>query len=120
MKSILSKLIAWKKTDEDEQWAEKAVDILMKKLKNRKCKICLTLLDFLDNLLKFKPLLFLCCLPVRCIGRLREGTQQSPSTEQVCYDTKVFRRTCTGVPSQGLAPCHLLSGLALARLAIPS
>jgi hypothetical protein len=36
MKNILSKLIAWKKTDEDEQWAEKAVDSLMKKLKNRK------------------------------------------------------------------------------------
>ena len=38
MKNILSKLISWKKTDEDEQWAEKAVDALLKKLKNRKCK----------------------------------------------------------------------------------
>jgi hypothetical protein len=37
MKNILSKLISWKKTDEDEQWAEKAVDALLKKLKNRKC-----------------------------------------------------------------------------------
>ncbi len=38
MKNILAKLITWKKTDEDEQWAEKAVDSLLKKLKSRKCK----------------------------------------------------------------------------------
>lgn len=36
MKNIFTKLIAWKKTDEDEQWAEKAVDSLMKKLKTKR------------------------------------------------------------------------------------
>lgn len=39
MKNILLKLIAWKKTDEDDQWAEKAVDSLYKKLKNKKGKL---------------------------------------------------------------------------------
>ena len=32
----MRRLLAWKQCDEDEKWAEKAVDALVKKLKNGK------------------------------------------------------------------------------------
>jgi len=34
--SAVRRLLAWKQGDEDEKWAEKAVDALVKKLKNGK------------------------------------------------------------------------------------
>lgn len=35
MKQLLTKLAAWRKTDEEEEFAEKALDSLYKKLKTR-------------------------------------------------------------------------------------
>jgi hypothetical protein len=104
----VKKLLGWKQGDEEEKWAEKAVDSLVKKLKKKKGAI-----EDLEKALSMPG------QPSKCvtIPRSLDGRLQ---VKLCTFSCNQFLHFClklpTGFTSQRASSCHLLPGLALAGL----
>lgn len=105
----VKKLLGWKQGDEEEKWAEKAVDSLVKKLKKRKGAI-----EELERALSCPG------QPSKCvtIPRSLDGRLQVCSLYNLILIfsrlSKFLITILAGFPSQRPATRHLLSRLALA------
>jgi hypothetical protein len=108
----VKKLLGWKQGDEEEKWAEKAVDSLVKKLKKRKGAI-----EELERALSCPGQPSKCVtIPRSLDGRLQVSFDHFSFPAQSSYRVWFF----LGFTSQGASPRHLLSRLALARSSEPS
>lgn len=105
----VKKLLGWKQGDEEEKWAEKAVDSLVKKLKKRQGAI-----EELEKALSCPGQSSKCVtIPRSLDGRLQVNS--------VTYKKNLYLTLHhLGFTSQRPSTCHLLSRLALARLAVAS
>lgn len=106
----VKKLLGWKQGDEEEKWAEKAVDSLVKKLKKRKGAI-----EELESALSNPG------QPSKCvtIPRSLDGRLQVSTDESFRLGTILKTPFLLGISSQRTTTRYLLSSMALARLAEP-
>jgi mothers against decapentaplegic homolog 1 len=100
----VKKLLGWKQGDEEEKWAEKAVDSLVKKLKKKKGAI-----EDLEKALSMPG------QPSKCvtIPRSLDGRLQVNFLNFTHKQCLIFSMLA-GFTSQRASPCYLLPGLALA------
>ena len=121
----VKRLLGWKQGDEEEKWAEKAVDALVKKLKKTKGALealehalsnpgqvtkCVTIPRSLDGRLQASRVYF----PSLALVIINESKgQSSQDWSHSCLITDSL--VCAGVPQERSPSRHLLPGVALAR-----
>ena len=115
----VKKLLGWKQGDEEEKWAEKAVDALVKKLKKSKVRhndICLELTPLQGAIEALEQALSCPGQPSKCvtIPRSLDGRLQV----EFCGVPRPHP-PAPGVPQEGPSPCHLLPGVEVARPTVP-
>lgn len=97
----VKKLLGWKQGDEEEKWAEKAVDSLVKKLKKRKGAI-----EELEKALSCPGQPSKCVtIPRSLDGRLQVCLKTFPSWP---FTTLTINLIVKGFTSQRSAPCYIL------------
>jgi len=82
----VKRLLGWKQGDEEEKWAEKAVDALVKKLKKTK----------------------------GAIEALETALSNPGPDNQMCYNPKESGWKTAGFPQKRSASCYLLQSMAMA------
>lgn len=101
----VKKLLGWKQGDEEEKWAEKAVDSLVKKLKKRKGAI-----EELEKALSCPGQPSKCVtIPRSLDGRLQVCNIAFYYQSRIC-DNYFFQ----GFTSQRITTCYILQSMAMA------
>ena len=101
---LRSKIVLWKQGHEDNEHSQRAVDFLVKKLKNSDGKFSLRL--------SIRSFNFLLC---RRFGFVGESVDQSESNQSVHHDSALRRQTYSNRLSQRVSSCCLLSSVAFRR-----
>jgi hypothetical protein len=127
----VKKLLGWKLGDEEDRWALKAVESLVKKMRKRKNHGYGTVEDLVctpkaENLMSKWQTIYrnmLCPIMVRIAGSSiislplwvgPNSSIQSIFHWQMCYHSPQFGWPPSGFSPEGPSPCYLLPSLALA------